>query len=91
MSSGDCAVVSRFDASLKRLSDQVVLLFSEAAKCSGGAAAKDKERDRLEALARVEGAIQEQLGYLHGHVVDLGSSGFPPLEFRVAIQFWPSF
>ena len=76
-------VVSRFEASLQRLSLEVVSLYNGAIKCSfRSVVTKDKERDRLEALSRVEGAIQEQIGYLHEHVTNSGGGGgIPSLAF----------
>ena len=75
-------VVFRFEASLQRLSHEVASLYSDAKKCSvRSVLTKDKERDRLDALSRVEGAIQEQIGHLHEHVTNFGSGGIPPLEF----------
>ena len=72
-------VVSRFEASLLRLSHEVASLYNDGKKCSfRSVVTKDKERDRLDALGRVEGAIQEQIGHLHEHVTN---SGIPPLEF----------
>ena len=74
-------VVFRFEASLQRLSHEVASLYHSANKCRvRSVVTKDKERDRLDALGRVEGAIQEQIGYLHEHVTNSGS-GIPPLEF----------
>ena len=74
-------VVSRFEASLRRLSHEVASLYNDAKKCSfRSVVTKDKERDRLDALGRVEGAIQEQIGHLHEHVTNSGS-GIPPLAF----------
>ena len=72
-------VVPRFEASLQRLSHEVVSLYKDA-RTFRSVVPRDKERDRLEALGRVEGAIQEQIGYLHEHVANSGS-GIPPLEF----------